>query len=104
MSIENYYEILKFKFDNITINVQACEKNQINMYDKNGVLYCEEPICSTECNNITATCIPGEIKDINDPRNNICKCLPGYEGTKCEKRIFDNLRLDIIIFRIFNII
>jgi hypothetical protein len=89
--VENYIDKIDIKFNDIEIEVMECERSQIKKYDKNGLLYCEDPICRSSCQtNISAICLPNE-QNINDVDHNICFCMEGWEGIDCEKRIFTNL-------------
>jgi len=59
------------------------------MYDKNGILYCDDPICKESCPApIAATCKAGYSENINNIKSNICECLPGLKGELCNEKIF----------------
>ena len=89
--IENYDD-LDLRFNNILINVTDCQDNQIKRYDRNNILYCEEPICNTECPvSTTATCYPGD-KYNNDINKNICTCMAGWNGPYCKNEVLIDYR------------
>jgi len=72
--------------------IEDCYLNQIHS-SKNGILYCEDPICDERCKNDTATCIPKfNNNTINKIENNICQCNKGYEGTYCDKMILFKIK------------
>jgi len=67
------------------------------MYDKNGILHCENPICDNRCPiEITAYCKSFYEENINDINKNECKCLPGWKSTFCGDRQY-------VDFRYFNL-
>jgi len=73
--------------------VHNCNSNQIKMYDKNGILYCEEPKCHSSCPiDTTATCISTTLENKNDINNNICQCSMGWEGELCNEKTFLNIK------------
>jgi len=91
--IENFKEIdLKFEFDDIKIYVSECSKKQVKMYNNKNILYCENPICHSNCPvDISAECIPGDYTSkisTNDINKNICMCYKGWTGTDCRNKIF----------------
>jgi len=90
--MENYDNDIKFNVNNQKIIVHDCDDNQIKMYNKKGILYCENPNCGETCpvKEERAICKPNDINKINDIKNTKCECSPGWEGDKCEKRIFIN--------------
>ncbi|KAG4085267.1 hypothetical protein H8356DRAFT_1298496 [Neocallimastix lanati (nom. inval.)] len=84
---DNYKETININFDDIEIKVLTCKENQIKMYDKNGILHCENPICDNRCPiEITAYCKSFYEENINDINKNECKCLPGWKSTFCGDR------------------
>ncbi|OUM68068.1 hypothetical protein PIROE2DRAFT_4352 [Piromyces sp. E2] len=87
ISIENYNNII-IKSNEIEIEVLDCNDNQIRMYDKKGILYCENAKCNDDCPiNTSAECIPYYKENINIANINICSCLNGYGGSNCENNI-----------------
>ena len=91
--IENYNGDIDFKFNDIIINVKTCDTNQIKMYDKNHILYCENPICKNDCPvDSSAICKAFQDEGINDIKKNICECSPGWKGDKCDSKIFIDFR------------
>ncbi|ORX64425.1 hypothetical protein BCR32DRAFT_273116 [Anaeromyces robustus] len=98
-TVKNYNEYIDLKFDEINITINECNSYQIKMKNpKTKVLYCETPICPDTCSNETAICLPKYREFINDINENICECLPGWEGENCQNRIIFNYRtLNIIL-------
>ena len=79
-------------FDPINITVSDCEESQVKLYDKNGILYCENPKCYESCPvDITASCVSPN-KYENNIQNNTCICYEGYSGDKCDQKIFIEFR------------
>ena len=67
------------------------------MYDKDGILYCENPVCKSNCPiNKSARCIASEEKNINSALKNKCECFIGWEDGEeegdCSSKIFINFR------------
>jgi len=63
------------------------------MYDKNGILYFENPKCNDNCPiNVSAYCKPYYEENINDINKNDCICLPGYKGDNCETKVYTDFR------------
>ncbi|OUM70113.1 hypothetical protein PIROE2DRAFT_1794, partial [Piromyces sp. E2] len=102
--IENYNGNLHFMFDDIIINVKSCDSDIIKMYDKNNILYCENPKCKDQCPvDSSAVCKAYQEEGINDINKNICECLPGWEGDNCERKIyidFSSLENAVTVFNI----
>jgi len=91
--IENYKDDIRFNINHIIVNVFECDKNQIQMYDKNNILYCEKPLCEETCPiDKSAYCAPSQNNKYNDPRLNHCVCLYGWKGTYCNEKKFINYR------------
>jgi len=89
IAIENYKNNIVFQFNDIKIKINDCNDDQIKMYNNNGMPYCETPICNPKCPvEISAYCKSYSNEPINNPSLNICECLPGYNGTNCENKIF----------------
>ncbi|ORX57678.1 hypothetical protein BCR36DRAFT_459391 [Piromyces finnis] len=90
LMIENYNDDIMFKNSELEIKVNSCNENQIKMYNKKGILYCETPKCKPECPvGITASCIPdSNNENINNPNKNICSCYSGWEGQYCQNKKF----------------
>ncbi|ORX82804.1 hypothetical protein BCR32DRAFT_292364 [Anaeromyces robustus] len=98
INIENYNRNIDLKFNTIKIKVTSCEENQIIFYDKDKILYCENPICDESCPvDVSAICKPYYKELINDAKLNNCTCLDGWNGDHCENRIFVNYREKRII-------
>ncbi|OUM60238.1 hypothetical protein PIROE2DRAFT_14054 [Piromyces sp. E2] len=90
--VEGLEEYIEIKSNDIEIQINTCDDNQIEMKNKNGILYCEEPICNKNCPvNSTAICIKGSTKNVNNNENNICKCTEGWKGFTCNEKIYENL-------------
>ncbi|OUM57725.1 hypothetical protein PIROE2DRAFT_17194 [Piromyces sp. E2] len=90
LNIKNDVEL---RFDDIEITVSECGVNQIKMYNHNGILYCEDPLCKPGCPvGESAICIPYYKELINNIEKNRCKCLPGWVGNKCENKNLINFR------------
>ncbi|OUM65923.1 hypothetical protein PIROE2DRAFT_6994 [Piromyces sp. E2] len=97
--IEHYNDNnIQFKTNNITIQISKCNDNQIQMYDRNDILYCEDPKCEDSCpiSKNSAFCYPSENNKYNDPKLNHCYCIYGWEGEFCI--IKDNGIYKILIF------
>lgn len=92
MTIENNNYDIELKFDEIQIKVDSCNGDQIRMYKKNNIIYCESPICYSDCSEETSICKPGDKENINSPVYNKCECLPGLKGINCEEKIFIDFR------------
>jgi len=91
--IENYNDKVVFQFKDIKIKINDCDDEQIKIYNKNGLLYCENPKCNPNCPvDISAYCKKYYNESINNPNLNICECLPGYNGIYCENKIFIDYR------------
>jgi len=91
--IENYNDELQFKFDPIEITIKECSDNQIVMVNNRGIQYCEEPICGKDCPvGISAKCVAYYKKEKNDINLNKCECLPGWNGNKCENKVYIDYR------------
>ncbi|ORX51108.1 hypothetical protein BCR36DRAFT_288750, partial [Piromyces finnis] len=100
ISIENYYEEIKFDFPDIEVMVNYCSKHQIAIYDNNNILRCENALCKPECNKENGICYPSEDNLKNDPYKNNCQCNAGYQGKVCDDKIvvdFSKLKLIILI-------
>jgi len=81
------------KFDPIEIKVLNCDDDHIKMYDKNGILSCEIPLCKDTCPiSSTAVCKPYKHELENSKEKNKCVCLSGWEGDYCEKQKIVNFR------------
>ncbi len=90
---------ININFDKFKINVNDCDENQIKLYSKDTYFYCENPLCNDDCpvSNGTAICkknknIDTNNKIINDKNNNICECVPGWVGDKCEKKDYADIK------------
>jgi len=90
LNIENYMDEIKFKVNKIKINILPCINNQIKMY-KNDILYCENPICKSNCLN-TAICKAYYSEIYNDIEKNICECIPGWKNENCNEKVYIDLR------------
>ncbi|ORX45341.1 hypothetical protein BCR36DRAFT_358228, partial [Piromyces finnis] len=87
--IDNDDDDIELRFDDIEINISECNENQIKRYNNNGILYCVNPICKSDCPvGDSAECIPYYKELINDVEKNICKCLPGWNGSSCKNKEF----------------
>jgi len=64
------------------------------MYDKNGISYCENPICDDKCPvGESAECIKNDnTKNINDKYKNKCKCYTGFDGEYCKNKVYVDFR------------
>ncbi|KAL6599709.1 hypothetical protein U3516DRAFT_643530 [Neocallimastix sp. 'constans'] len=88
---ENHYNNAIFQIDSIDVKVNTCNRNQIQ-YQKNDILYCENPICNNKCNLKSGECIPiNHYTTENTIETNICQCFDGYEGIFCEIKSMINL-------------
>ncbi|OUM67532.1 hypothetical protein PIROE2DRAFT_58679 [Piromyces sp. E2] len=93
VNIDNYNEDIQLKFDDIELTISECRENQIKMYDKNGIVYCSDPVCRENCPiPEAAICVAGHSENINNIESNICTCLPGLEGELCDNKIFIDFR------------
>ncbi|ORX56015.1 hypothetical protein BCR36DRAFT_280564 [Piromyces finnis] len=82
---------IEIKNNEIEIEILGCDENQIKMYDKDGILYCENAICKDNCPiDISANCIPYYNERYNNIDKNICSCLPGWTGNNLQNS--DNLK------------
>eukprot|EP00833_Pecoramyces_ruminatium_P013796 jgi/Orpsp1_1/1187828/evm.model.d7180000060425.1 len=88
--LDNYENDIKLKFDDMEINVKDCDNDkQIKKYNRDGVLYCENPICKATCpTNTSAICLPFHKENLNDIEKNICECIKGWEGENCNAKKF----------------
>jgi len=87
-------EILLDK-DYIEIKIDSCDPGQYNLYDRNNILTCENPICYDSCPiNSTAKCVISDnnIYEENNIKHNICKCDIGWTGELCNQKDFINFR------------
>ncbi|OUM62833.1 hypothetical protein PIROE2DRAFT_61621 [Piromyces sp. E2] len=94
ISIENYNEEIKFNYNEIIVNINSCNENQIKLYGKDDILYCENAKCNEKCPvDNKATCKPTS-KDVtkNDPELNKCECNIGWEGNYCTKKSYINFK------------
>jgi len=92
--LEKNSENIEFDVNNIKIVVNECNENQIKLYKKNKISYCESPICRESCPIMEsrAICKPSKDSRINDYRKNICECSPGWEGDMCDEKVFVNYK------------
>ncbi|OUM60857.1 hypothetical protein PIROE2DRAFT_13300 [Piromyces sp. E2] len=94
--IENFENNhIELRFNNIEIKVNGCDSNQIKMYDKNGILYCESPKCKSNCPILTSASCEAPAKNfekINDINLNKCVCNPGWLGSYCDIKNYVDLR------------
>ncbi|ORX57107.1 hypothetical protein BCR36DRAFT_395258 [Piromyces finnis] len=92
--IDGYNGDIIYKFNDILIKVNDCEPQQIRMINKYNIPYCEKPICHESCpDGKSAECIKSSNStNINDINLNICQCLPGFTGEKCDIKVFVNYR------------
>ncbi|KAG4092818.1 hypothetical protein H8356DRAFT_950126 [Neocallimastix lanati (nom. inval.)] len=97
INIENYTDEIKLKINKIKINILPCISNQIKMY-KNDILYCENPICKSNCPNNTATCIAYYSELYNDIEKNICECMPGWKNENCNEKVYIDLSFFFISY------
>ncbi|ORX54261.1 hypothetical protein BCR36DRAFT_410804 [Piromyces finnis] len=87
--IENYDDEIKLNIPIIKVKINNCGENQIKMYDRNNMLYCENPECEDNCPiNVSAYCKPFYEERKNDKSKNMCICLPGWKGPNCENKIY----------------
>lgn len=94
ISINNYEKEIKMDIPEIEVIIKNdCSSTSIKRYDKNGILYCEEPKCLDSCPiNSTAECVAYDRElNKNDQRLNKCVCLPGWTNDKCNEKVFVNL-------------
>ncbi|ORX53824.1 hypothetical protein BCR36DRAFT_283869, partial [Piromyces finnis] len=84
-------EEILFNKDFIDVKIEACDKDQYNVYDSNNILICENPICPNSCpTNSTAKCIISDNNTYgkNDIKNNKCQCNDGWTGELCDVKVF----------------
>jgi len=63
------------------------------MYNRNGIIRCETPICESKCPVGTrAICISLNNTNINDIKRNICKCMDGWGGDDCSIMLYVDYR------------
>jgi len=69
-------------------------KDQIKMFDKNGIPYCENPKCNDRCPvGVSAECKKSNNTiNVNDKNKNKCSCLPGFYGEYCEDKKYIDFR------------
>jgi len=85
-SFSNYP--LNFNFKDFEVQILDCREDQIKLY-KNGITYCENPVCKPECPTaFSAKCVPNRKVNYNSMESNYCTCLPGWEGVNCSEKIF----------------
>jgi len=108
LSYPNDY-ILNFKLNNnegeeikldisevVKVKVKDCDKKHVKLYDKYGIMYCEELKCRSDCLiGKRAECLPGNITSSeglkrykNYPSKNQCRCLKGYQGKRCLDKVY----------------
>jgi len=76
----------------LEVLVSSCNQDQIRMYNKNKILYCESPKCDEKCPiNTSAYCQSYYNDTINDIKKNKCVCNEGWEGDFCTEKIFFDL-------------
>ncbi|ORX64116.1 hypothetical protein BCR32DRAFT_273221 [Anaeromyces robustus] len=99
LKVENYNDELEIKYSNIPIEILNCNNNQIKIYDKNNIIYCENPKCEENCpvNEQRATCVPSNKISVNSPIYNKCECLKGWDGVNCSEKVFINYRNEKIV-------
>jgi len=85
-----YNEYIQFEKDQLKVNITNCNNNEIIMHLNNNFYYCENPICDNSCPimNGTAICKKGILENINTFSTNRCECLPGWDGDKCETKVY----------------
>jgi len=63
------------------------------MYNKNKILYCENPICQESCPvDISAKCQAYTKENDNDIHKNKCICMNGWTGENCKEKKFNYLK------------
>ncbi len=89
-NLEYNIKNIQFEKDQLNVNIKECNDNEIIMHLKDGFYYCENPICDDTCPimNRKAICKKGVPENINLFSNNKCECLPGWNGTKCETKVY----------------
>ncbi|ORX57898.1 hypothetical protein BCR36DRAFT_402256 [Piromyces finnis] len=88
-TVDNYYDNIQFKRNDIPLRITGCNDNQIQMYDRNNILHCIDPLCDDSCPvSTTAICVPSIDNKYNYSYLNHCQCLLGYEGPHCENKKF----------------
>jgi len=96
------YEIY-FLINDISIKIEGCNREYAEKKGKYDILYCEKPVCNKEC-------INGECKfsRISSPVNNhthdimaYCICFDGFEGEKCNNKIYEKFRINLKNYKIF---
>jgi len=92
-----YNEHIQFEKDQLTVKIVACNDNEIVMHLKDDFYYCESPVCDNSCPvmNGTAICKKGVPENINTLSTNRCECLPGWDGEKCETKIYAEIKKSI---------
>lgn len=85
--VENSENDIELKNNNVEITINSCNDYQINMYDKNGILYCENPKCKSSCPVLVSAICETRNKNqenVNNVNENLCQCYPGWEGINCD--------------------
>ncbi|ORX80569.1 hypothetical protein BCR32DRAFT_20538 [Anaeromyces robustus] len=101
--IENSNDI-KIVGNKYSIEITNCKDNEVEMYSRNGLLYCETPICYDECPvGNRAVCVSAGLYNINSQRKNKCQCYDGYDGIECDIKIMIDLSYLFELFKMYSI-
>ncbi|OUM68613.1 hypothetical protein PIROE2DRAFT_3594 [Piromyces sp. E2] len=91
-SLDNESKNIIFKNDILKIVIKECEDNEIKMHVKGDYYYCKNPFCGDDCPPSSAICIKNTEENINDINSNICQCIEGWTGEKCQIKEYAKIK------------